>query len=37
MFTGIIHKPVIYDDGSVESVKMNINEENRTISTETVR
>ena len=37
MFTGIIHKPVIYDDGSVESVKMNLNEENRTVSTETVR
>lgn len=37
MFTGIIHKPVIYDDGNVESVKMNLNEENRTVSTETVR
>ena len=37
MFTGIIHKPVIYDDGSVESVKINLNEENRTVSTETIR
>lgn len=37
MFTGIIHKPVIYDDGSIESVKMNLNEENRTVSAETVR
>lgn len=37
MFTGIIHKPVISDDGSVESVKINLNEENRTVSAETVR
>ena len=37
MFTGIIHKPVIYDDGNVESIKMNLNEENRTVSAETVR
>lgn len=37
MFTGIIHKPIISDDGSVESVKINLNEENRTVSAETVR
>lgn len=37
MFTGIIYKPTISDDGSVESVKMNLNEENRTVSAETVR
>lgn len=37
MFTGIIHKPIIYDDGSVESVKMNLNAENRTVSAETIR
>ena len=36
MFTGIIHKPVIYDDGRVESIKMNLNEENRTVFTKTV-
>lgn len=34
MFTGIIHKPIIYDDDSVKSVKMNLNEEDRAISTE---
>lgn len=37
MFTGIIYKPVISDDGNVESVKMNINEENRIVSAETAR
>ena len=37
MFTGIIHKPVIFDDGNVESVKMNLNEENRTVSAKTIR
>lgn len=36
MFTGTIHKPVIYDDGRVESIKMNLNEENRTVFTKTV-
>lgn len=35
MFTGIIHKPVIHD-GRVESIKMNLNEENRTVSTKTI-
>lgn len=34
MFTGIIHKPIIHKDGSVESVKIDLNEENRTVSTE---
>ncbi len=34
MFTGIIHKPIIYEDGSVDSVKINLNEENRTVPTE---
>lgn len=37
MFTGIIHKPIIHDDGSIESVKIDLNEENRTVSTKTVR
>lgn len=37
MFTGIIHKPIIYNNGSVESVKINLNEENRTVSAETIR
>lgn len=36
MFTGIIHKPVIHDDSSVESIKIALNEENRAISTKTV-
>lgn len=36
MFTGIIHKPVIHDDSSVESIKIDLNEENRAISTKTV-
>lgn len=30
-------RTVIYDDDSVESVKMNLNEENRTVSAETIR
>lgn len=34
MFTGIIHEPLIHEDNSVESIKINLNEENRTISTE---
>lgn len=37
MFTGIIHKPIIHDGGRVESVKMDLNEENRTVSAETIR
>ena len=35
MFIGIIHKPILHDDGSVESVKITLNEKNRAVSTET--
>ena len=34
MFTGTIHKPIIYDNGVVEPIKINLNEENRTVPTE---
>ena len=32
IFTGIVHKPIIYKDGNVESAKINLNEKDRILS-----
>lgn len=36
IFTGIVHKPIIYKDGNVESAKINLNEKDRAISNKTI-
>ena len=36
MFTGIIPKPIMHNN-TIESIKIDLNEEDRTVSTETVR